>query len=57
MLRLLKDPSERIFSEKKDKYLPLRMLFKVNYKYEILYDMMYCLNKSTIYELIKKELN
>ncbi len=40
MLGLLKDPSERIFCEKeKDKYLSLQKLFKVNYNYKVIKDM------------------
>ena len=51
MLGLLKEPSERIFNEKeKDKYLPLQMLFKVNYKYHIMNDMVYSLINSSIFE-------
>ena len=58
MLGLLKDPSERIFSEKeKDKYLPLQTLFKVNYEYEILDDMLYSLSVSNFYEQIWQSLN
>ena len=50
MLGLLKDPYERIFSEKeKDKYLPLQKLLKVNYKYEIVRDMDYSLGNSAVF--------
>ena len=58
MLVLLKDPSERIFCEKeKDEYLPLRKLLKVNYKYKVIYDMVYSLRNSIIFEDIRSYLN
>jgi hypothetical protein len=51
MLELLKDPSERIFCEKeKDKYLPLQTLFKVNYAYEIVNNMLESLNMGSFYD-------
>ena len=51
MLELLKDPSERIFCEKeKDKYLPLQTLFKVNYAYEIVKNMLESLNMGSFYD-------
>ncbi len=58
MLELLKDPSQRIFIEKeKDKYLPLQTLFKVNYDYEILDDIVNSYNTSSFYDLIQQSLS
>lgn len=54
---MLKDPSERIFSDKdKDCYLPLHKLLTVNYKYKYVDDMLESLNKEHFCNLVQLEL-